>query len=220
MSKLLHYVDGSPAGPVGTVYGLGRNFAAHAREMKAAPEPVVFIMPASALLPEGGKVRRPAGCRQLHHEVELVLWLRAGGIAMDRESAREAIGAVALGLDLTARDIQAEAKQKGAPWARSKGFPGAAPISRLVPSTSLESDFSGTDLSLEVDGQPRQQGRSDEMLLDPPAVVALLSRWFELEAGDVVFTGTPEGVGPVLPGQRAVARSRALGLELAVQLTD
>ncbi|MDQ7088509.1 MAG: fumarylacetoacetate hydrolase family protein [Acidobacteriota bacterium] len=135
------------------------------------------------------------------------------------EAADAAIESLALGLDLTARDLQAEAKKKGAPWARSKGFAGAAPISPLQDATAFRGRWGEIDLRCTVEGTLRQQATCAEMIHDPPAVVALLSRWFLLEPGDLIFTGTPAGVGPIRPGQRATAVSRALGEELRVEVT-
>ena len=213
------------AAPVraGTVYALGRNYAEHAREMGAPAEPVVFLMPASSLVRGPGlgpalEIAWPEGSAEVHHEVELVLLLGSGGTRLTREQGESAIAAVGLGLDLTARDLQAQAKAKGQPWARSKGFPGAAPVSAFVPRSALAVAWSDIDLSLTVGGALRQSDRAASMLLDPPAIVAQLSRWFLLQPGDVVFTGTPAGVGPLAPGEEAVARSAALGLELRVRM--
>jgi 2-keto-4-pentenoate hydratase/2-oxohepta-3-ene-1,7-dioic acid hydratase in catechol pathway len=218
-------VRGADVVRVGTVYALGRNYAEHAREMGAPAEPVVFLMPASALVtprgPETLEIAWPEGSAEIHHEVELVLLLGTGvgdGLRLPRDAAERAIRAVGLGLDLTARDLQAQAKAKGQPWARSKGFPGAAPVTEFVPRGEIAADWSALDLSLRVGGATRQADRAASMLLDPPALVAQLSRWFRLEPGDLVFTGTPAGVGPLAPGEEAVARSAALGLELRVRM--
>jgi len=207
----------------GTVYALGRNYAEHAREMGAPAEPVVFLMPASALVSAPGlgatlEIAWPEGSEEVHHEVELVLLLGAGGTRLTREQGEAAIAAAGLGIDLTARDLQAQAKAKGQPWARSKGFPGAAPVSEFVPRSALAVAWPEIDLSLTVGGALRQSDRAASMLLDPPAIVAQLSRWFLLQPGDLVFTGTPAGVGPLAPGEEAVARSAALGLELRVRM--
>lgn len=213
---------GRPVRP-GTVYALGRNYAEHAKEMGAAAEPVVFLMPASALVTAAAsgpalEIAWPEGSAEVHHEVELVLLLGSGGTHLSREQSGSAIAAVGLGIDLTARDLQAQAKAKGQPWARSKGFPGAAPVSEFVPRAALAVAWPEIDLSLAVDGALRQSDRAASMLLDPPAIVAQLSRWFLLQPGDLVFTGTPAGVGPLAPGEEAVARSAALGLELRVRM--
>ncbi len=211
---------GLPPREAGTIYALGRNFAAHAAEMRVSTEPVVFLMPRSALLVGGGPVALPEGSTELHHEVELVLSLARGGMGLSREEGQSAIEGVALGLDLTARDLQAVAKKKGAPWARSKGFAGAAPITPLQDASAFRECWGEIDLSCSVEGSLRQQATCAEMIHDPPAVVALLSRWFLLEPGDLIFTGTPAGVGPIAPDQQVTATSRALGEELTIRLLD
>jgi fumarylpyruvate hydrolase len=198
---------GSGSVAAGTVYALGRNYAEHAQEMNAPAEPVVFLKPASALLPGGGTVPWPAGSALVHHEVELVLLLGDAG----------AIAGVAIGVDLTARDLQDEAKKKSQPWARSKGFPGSAPLSEFVPAAAVR-DWGALDLALWVDGAERQRDRASSMLLPPPAIVATLARWFDLDAGDVVFTGTPKGVGPVEPGALVRAACAALGISVEFRL--
>lgn len=205
-------IRGGSRRTTGTLYCLGRNYPEHAREMGAPPEPVVFLKPPSSLLPGGGEVPWPAGSREVHHEVELVLLLREGGLNLSLEAALRCLSSVAVGVDFTARDLQAEAKAKGQPWARSKGFPGAAPVSEFVPWAEILFPFGEIDLSLSVDGETRQSARAREMILDPVQTVAALSRWFRLEEGDLIFTGTPAGVGPVQPGQRIAARSSRLDL--------
>lgn len=203
--------------PIGTVYCLGRNYVEHAREMGAAPEPVVFLKPASAVVSGGGILPWPRGSQLVHHEVELVLLLGSGGTDLDLPAAEAAIAGAAIGVDLTARDLQDTAKQKGQPWARSKGFPGSAPVSAFRPASTLSGTWAGLDLTLSVAGQLRQEDRAASMILPPPAIVAQLSRWFVLAPGDLIFTGTPAGVGPVEPGQPVVARS--IALDLSVQFT-
>ena len=203
---------------VGAVYCLGRNYAEHAREMGAPATPVAFLKPASAVTPAGGEIPWPAEAEVIHHEVELVLLLGAGRTNLSREQADRAIAAVGVGVDLTARDLQDAAKRSGQPWSRSKGFPGSAPVSEFVPRAEITSPWSEIDLSLAVDDELRQQDRASSMLLDPPTVVALLSQWFELAPSDLVFTGTPSGVGPIRPGQRVVAASHALALAVEFRL--
>ncbi len=201
-----------------SVYGLGRTYAAHAAEMGAAPEPVVFVMPWSSLAPGGGEIPWPEGSGLVHHEVELVLRLGAGGRRLERDAAGAAIAAVTVGIDLTARDLQGRAKELGHPWSRAKGFPGACPLGPPVAADPFRGRWGDIDLVLAVDGEIRQRARVAEMRPDPPGIVSLLSRWFELVPGDLVFTGTPAGVGPVRPGERLVASSRALGVRLECAL--
>lgn len=204
--------------PVGTVYCLGRNYAEHAREMGAAPDPVVFIKPAAAVVEAVSTFDLPPDCERIDHEIELVLLLGQGVPETDPERAAESIVAVGIGIDLTARDLQARAKERGAPWARAKGFPGSAPVSALVPREQLEVGLDAIDLSLTVAGETRQDGSTSRMILSAGEIIAKLSAWFPLQAGDLVFTGTPEGVGPIAPGQTAVGTSHALDLEVSVTL--
>jgi fumarylpyruvate hydrolase len=176
-----------------TVFALGRNYAAHAREMGADPaagsEPVVFVKPWQALVGPPGPVRWPDGVLEVHHEVELVVRVGAGGAAE----------AVAVGLDLTDRGRQAEAKKAGLPWATAKGFRHAAPIGPFVPVAALP-PLDRLRFSLRVNGAERQRGDASLMVRPIARVLADLDRWFGLVPGDLVFTGTPEGVGPLARG--------------------
>lgn len=179
-----------------TIYCVGRNYAAHAREMGARPaaageEPVVFLKPATALVHAPGPIVVPAGIGELHHEVEVVLRIGAGGQP----------DALALGLDLTDRTRQAAAKQAGLPWAAAKGFRGSAALGPWV-ALGEAPPLDRLRFTLHVDGQLRQQGDTRDMLHPVPALLAWLARWFGLAPGDLVFTGTPEGVGPLAPGAR------------------
>jgi 2-keto-4-pentenoate hydratase/2-oxohepta-3-ene-1,7-dioic acid hydratase in catechol pathway len=201
---------------VGTVYCLGRNYAEHAKEMGAAPDPVVFIKPAAAVVGAVSTVELPPGCERIEHEIELVLLVGQGAPETAPECAAESIVAVGIGIDLTARDLQAWAKDRGAPWARAKGFPGSAPVSAMIPRDHLEVGLDAIDLSLTVAGETRQDGSTSRMILSASEIIAKLSAWFPLQAGDLVFTGTPEGVGPIAPGQTAIGTSRALDLEVSV----
>jgi 2-keto-4-pentenoate hydratase/2-oxohepta-3-ene-1,7-dioic acid hydratase in catechol pathway len=216
------YVQLGGVGPVrvGTVYAIGRNFAEHAKEMAAPAEPVAFLKPASAVLAGGGTGQWPDGSLEVHHEVELVLLLGAGGQRLDRVAARAAIAGLAIGVDLTARDLQSAAKKQGQPWARSKGFAASAPVSDFVAAHLFADRWGEIDLDLSIDGATRQHGTCDQMLLDPPALVETLSRWFALLPGDLVFCGTPAGVGPVRAGQRVRAASAALNVAVEVVLPE
>jgi len=179
---------------VGTLYGIGRNYAAHAREMGAdvPDDPLVFIKPPMAYAPNGSQITLPTWTQDVHHEVELVVVMGEHGIA-----------GLGVGLDLTARDVQAAAKQKGTPWAVAKGWKGSAPVSGIVPWDSCGQG--PWTLSLTIDGEPRQHGTTDMMERSIHHLIAYLDDVFGLLPGDAIFTGTPEGVGPVLRGQRAVA---------------
>ncbi|HEX5693783.1 MAG TPA: fumarylacetoacetate hydrolase family protein [Arenimonas sp.] len=195
--------------PVRRIYCVGRNFAEHAKEMGASVDrgnPVFFMKPADAIVAGGGTVPYPPGTRELHHEVELVVALGhdadgvvATGLALDL------VFGYGVGLDLTRRDLQAAAKAKGLPWDPGKGFDHSAPASELVPA-AMAGDLASRRLWLTVNGEPRQQGRLDDMVFSVAEVLHELSKLYALKAGDLVFMGTPAGVGPLLPGDRFVAQ--------------
>jgi fumarylpyruvate hydrolase len=193
--------------PVGDVWCVGRNYAAHAREMGSDPTreaPCFFAKARSGVLPGGGTLRYPAGTRELHHELELVVVLgRPLAGASEREAAAAVFG-LAVGLDMTRRDLQAYAKERSWPWDVAKGgFPGSAPVGAVVPVQELPTRGA---LTLSVDGEVRQRGDLADLIWSIPELLARLSEVVTLGAGDLVFTGTPSGVGPVRPGQRMVGQ--------------
>ena len=154
---------------------------------------------------DGGIVTLPTGMGQVHHEVELVVAIGRSGRAIPEGAAMEHVLGYAVGLDLTLRDLQAEAKKKGEPWDLSKGFDGSAPVSHVVPRESA-GDVSALALTLDVNGVRRQEGSTGQMLHGVAALVAYASSWITLERGDLLFTGTPSGVGPLVAGDSVVAR--------------
>jgi len=195
--------------PVHRIYCVGRNFADHAREMGAAPadpaargRPVFFLKPADAIVLDG-VVPYPPGTRELHHEVELVVGL--GRDATHGELSREAAAALVetcgVGLDLTRRDLQAEAKARGLPWDIGKAFDASAPLSTMVPLADA-GDLATRTLTLEVNGERRQHGALRDLVWDVPDILVELSKLYRLRAGDLVFMGTPAGVGPLAVGDR------------------
>ena len=192
--------------PLGKIVCVGRNFAAHAREMGVAPpaEPLLFLKPSTSLAHHGDRIAYPGFTSDLHHEVELVV--RIGDRLRDagEAEAAAAIDGYGVGIDLTARDVQAGAKASGSPWAVAKGFDGAAPVSELweLPGGRLPSPLR---LRLSVDGTLRQDGSTAVMLLPVERLLAFISTRFTLLPGDLVFTGTPEGVGPIPRGARVEA---------------
>jgi len=192
---------------VGKIMCLGRNYREHAKEMQAEvpTEPVVFLKPGTALLGSGGTVRLPSFSRDVHHEVEIVILISQGGREIPRERAFEHVGGYGIGLDLTARDVQSAAKKKGLPWAVSKGFDTSAPVSPFVPGDRVP-EPGRLEFSLAVNGETRQRGNSADMIFPVDTVVAYLSTVFTLEPGDLIFTGTPEGVAALAPGDRLEAR--------------
>lgn len=204
--------------PVRRVLCVGQNYAAHAREMGADPQrrpPFFFSKPADALAPLGGEIPYPSRTTDLHHEVELVVAIGHGGVDLDSESAADLIIGWAVGVDLTRRDLQAEAKATGRPWDAAKGFDFSAPIGPITLRRELKHP-SGV-IQLAVNGQTRQTGFLSDMIWSPADVVAQASSLWRLAPGDLIFTGTPEGVGPLHRGDRITAQIDGLtGLEFTV----
>lgn len=186
---------------VANIFCIGRNFAAHAAELgnQVEPEPVVFLKPTSALLAEGQPIVLPRFSQDVHHEAELVVLIGRGGKQIARAEAMQHVAAYGMGLDLTARDIQSQAKAKGLPWAVAKGFDGSACISRFVPADQLPQP-GHAQFSLDVNGQRRQTGDCTLMIYDIPYIIEYLSDRFTLQAGDLIYTGTPAGVAAMKSG--------------------
>lgn len=193
--------------PVRRVFCVGRNYAAHIREMGGDPRdtpPVFFTKPADALVPTDAsgvaRIAYPPATADLHYEGELVMALKAGGAAIDPAAAAHCIYGYAVGLDMTRRDIQREAGASGRPWDMAKGFDQSGPVGAILPAEGTLLDRGA--ITLSVDGETRQQADLTSMIWTLPEIIAHLSRLVTLEPGDVIFTGTPEGVGPVSRGQR------------------
>lgn len=182
---------------------VGRNYAEHAREMGADPkaaDPIFFSKPATALT-QAAAVPFPPATEELHHEIELVALLGQGGRVLDADAALACVTGWAVGCDLTRRDVQARAKQAGHPWALAKGFDASGPIGRWVASTQW-SPSQEASIQLRVNGEQRQQALLGDMIWSVGELIARLSRDVTLSAGDVLFTGTPAGVGPLSIGDR------------------
>ena len=192
--------------PVHRIYCVGQNYKAHAREMgdSGREPPFFFAKPADAVI-QADSVPYPRQTSDLHHEVELVVALGRGGCNVASAEALSLIYGYAVGVDLTRRDLQAVAKKAGRPWTASKGFDHSAPISALQPVGRCGHPTSA-GISLAVGGELRQQGNTSEMTWSVAEIIAELSRYFELVAGDLIFTGTPPGVGPLLPGDHVTCR--------------
>ncbi len=182
----------------GKIICVGKNYAAHAEEMKSEVprEPVLFLKPPTALLPNRGVVELPPQSREVHHEIELVVVINREGKWIDEADAMDFVGGYAVGLDMTARDIQRTAKEKGLPWAVSKGFDTFAPLGEIVPREAVP-DPHNLPIRLTVNYEDRQLGRTSEMIFSIPYLIAYASGIFTLEPGDLIYTGTPAGVGPV-----------------------
>jgi len=190
--------------PVRRIFCIGRNYADHAREMGASVDkanPMFFTKPSDAIVTDGADVPYPSATQDLHHEVEMVVALGAGGSDLSVEEAGKLVWGYGVGLDLTRRDLQAQAKAKGAPWDVAKGFDHSAPVSALVPAGEAAIS-AGTRIALVVNGEVRQQATLGDMVLGVPEILSALSRLFELKAGDIVYTGTPAGVAALVRGDR------------------
>jgi fumarylpyruvate hydrolase len=158
-----------------------------------------FTKPADAIVTDGADVPYPSATSDLHHEVEMVVALGAGGSDLSVEEAGKLVWGYGVGLDLTRRDMQAQAKAKGAPWDVAKGFDHSAPISALVPASEV-TPTAATRITLEINGELRQEATLADMVLDVPEILSALSKLFELKAGDIVYTGTPAGVSALMRG--------------------
>jgi fumarylpyruvate hydrolase len=195
--------------PVRRIYCVGRNYADHARELGNDPRdlPFFFCKPADAVVATGTRLPFPGRTSDLHHEVELVVALNKSGADVPAADAMSMIFGYAVGLDLTRRDLQAEAKKAGRPWDMAKGFDHSAPIGALregIPPAAAP-------ISLTVDGELRQNGNLKDMMWSVAEIISVLSSYVELAPGDLIFTGTPAGVGPVMRGQ--TVRGMIAGVE-------
>jgi acylpyruvate hydrolase len=209
--RSVRFADGESL-PVGKILCLGRNYPEHVKEMKAeAPSaPVVFIKPSTALIGPGESVVIPSLSSDVHHEVELVVVIGRECRNVPPESAMSLVAGYAVGLDMTMRDVQAEAKKRGLPWSVAKGFDTSAPLSLPVRCDAV-GDPHALEIELRVNGAVRQSSNTKHMMMRIPAIIAWCSSVFTLEAGDLIFTGTPEGVGRVIAGDRIDASIASIG---------
>ena len=204
--------------PVRRIFCVGRNYAEHAREMGATDQaegrepPFFFMKPGDAVVGGTGEVAvaYPPATANLHHEVELVVVLGAGGSDVTVDAAPGLIFGYAVGLDLTRRDLQARAKEKGHPWDMGKGFDQSAVCGAIHPVSAIGHPAAG-EIRLEVNGEMRQRGDLADMLWKIPAIIANLSTLVRLEAGDLIYTGTPSGVGPLKRGDRLAGSVAGVG---------
>lgn len=190
--------------PVHRIYCVGRNYAAHAREMGHDPNrepPFFFLKPADAIVGNHQTIPFPTRTNNLHHEIELVVALGRGGKNIPAAQALECVFGYAVGNDLTRRDLQAEARDKGRPWATAKGFDRSAIVSAIRPAEQIGHPSRGR-IWLSVNGELRQEGDLADLIWSVPEIIAELSTLFELAAGDLIFTGTPAGVSALKPGDR------------------
>ncbi len=185
---------------------IGRNYAEHIAELhnEVPDEPVIFLKPETALIQRNQPFFYPDFSQDIHHELELVLRVCKNGKNIEEKFAHTYFDAIGLGIDFTARDLQTKAKTKGLPWDLAKGFDGSAPLSPTFKPVAEFADLGNIRFHLEVNGETRQQGNSGLMLHPFGAIIAYISRFITLKMGDLIFTGTPSGVGPVKIGDRLV----------------
>jgi len=199
--------------PVRRIYCVGRNYAAHAREMGGDPSrepPFFFAKDADAVALPGAPVPYPPGTTNYHHEIELVVAIGHEGFAVDQAAANDLIFGYAIGLDMTRRDLQTAARTQGKPWCTAKNFPASAPIGPIHP-VSRTGILTAGAISLTVNGAKRQASDLADLLWSVPETLATLSQLYRLLPGDLIFTGTPEGVGPVVAGDVLVGAIDGLG---------
>lgn len=205
--------------PARRVYCVGRNYAAHAIEMGHDPNrepPFFFMKTPDALLPNGSVFPYPPETSDVHHEIEMVAALSGGGVNISEEDALGLVFGYAVGIDFTRRDLQAEAKKLARPWEVGKAFDHAAPCGAITPASEIGHPTKGA-VTLDVNGERRQTGDLDQLIWTLPEMISGLSRLFELRPGDLIFTGTPSGVGSVVKGDRLEGRVEGVGtLSIAV----
>lgn len=219
---MIYFETARPAVPIaGTddlfsvhrIYCVGQNYAAHAREMGGDPErepPFYFMKPPDAVVGSGATIPWPSRTANLHHEVELVVAIGKGGSDIAAADAPAHVFGYAVGIDLTRRDLQAAAKAAGRPWDTAKGFDRSAPLSAIRRVADIGHPERGR-VWLAVNDTVRQDGNLSQMIWRLPEAIAELSRYFELKPGDLLFTGTPAGVGPLSPGDRVMAGVDGIG---------
>jgi fumarylpyruvate hydrolase len=199
--------------PVRRILCVGRNYAAHRREMGGGgaddrDPPFFFAKPADAVVPPGGRVPYPSETANLHHEIELVVAIGRPGENVSADAAPGLVFGYAVGVDLTRRDLQAAARDKGAPWEAAKGFDASGPISAIRPASGPPPQGA---IRLSVNGQTRQNAAMADMIWNVPEIIAEASKLWRLAPGDLIFTGTPEGVGPLVRGDTVDGEAEDVG---------
>lgn len=185
---------------------IGRNYAEHAKEMNAAvpAEPVFFLKPDTALIKDDQPFYYPDFSKEIHHEVELVLKINKPGKNIEQQFANKYYDEIGVGIDFTARDLQAQCKEKGLPWEKAKAFDGSAPIGKFINKSQFK-DLNDINFELTVNGKSVQKGNTKDLLFKFDTIIAYVSKFFTLKTGDLIYTGTPEGVGPVMIGDKLEA---------------
>lgn len=210
--------------PVRRVWCVGKNYARHARELNADPADIVFFLKSAQCIVSGSDILSipyPRRTTNLHHEIELVVALGAAGVDLTPDEAGKLVFGYAVGLDLTLRDVQNVAREKGNPWDLSKAFDRSAPIGTIVPKDLVKGDPSRANIQCSVNGQLRQSSTTDQMTWGVSEILSQLSKYVELQPGDLIFTGTPEGVGSLVPGDICRGEVEGVGqIELHIQPVD
>lgn len=205
MNNDLNYTNRGSTGrsvQSGTIFCVASNYALHAKEMGTVvpTEPSIFIKPPQAIIRSGDSIICPAMSNTVHHEVELVVLIKNDCSHVSRSEAYKYIAGYAVGIDVTMRDIQKKAKEAGKPWAIAKGFVTSAPVSDIIPAEEFEDQIPDFDLLLYVNDELRQSGNTSAMQRSVPELIEFLSSVFTLRANDLIFTGTPAGVGAIKSG--------------------
>jgi 2-keto-4-pentenoate hydratase/2-oxohepta-3-ene-1,7-dioic acid hydratase in catechol pathway len=204
LKKTIKAIDGRLL-PVSTVFCVGQNYVKHIEELKSinAGKPLIFIKPPTSIIEIGQNIEYPSFSSQVHHEVEIAIYIGKGGKNIEPVDIPEHIGGFAIALDLTCRDIQSEAKKNQGPWAISKGFDGSSPISPIYPFSFVKNDITKLNqmhFYLKKNNDTVQNGDGSLMIFPITTLVSYISKHFTLEIGDIILTGTPEGVGPIEKG--------------------
>lgn len=188
------------------IFAIGRNYAEHIKELnnERPEEPVIFTKPDTAILKNNEAFYYPSFSKDIHYEVEILLKIDKEGKNIEQKFAHKYYQEIGIGVDFTARDLQQKAKEKGLPWDIAKGFNGSAPISEFIPLAAIK-DLHNLNFSLKVNGEFKQQGNTSLMIFSFDYIISYLSKFFTLKKGDIIFTGTPKGVGPVKTGDRLEA---------------
>jgi len=198
------FLDGSPfSQPVGKVLCVGRNYAEHARELNnpVPSKPLLFLKPATSVVDLHQPFKIPKHFGEVHHELEVALLIGKSLTLASPEECQSAVVGIGLALDLTLRDVQSELKEKGQPWDVAKGFDGACPLSRFAAIDGVDSAFQ-MRFNMSRNGALQQSGDTKDMIFSVPDLLSYMSRYFTLQPGDVVLTGTPKGVGPLESGDQ------------------
>ncbi|MDB5126097.1 fumarylacetoacetate hydrolase family protein [Mucilaginibacter sp.] len=185
------------------IIAIGRNYAEHAKELNnpVPTIPVIFMKPDTALLKDNKPFYHPEFSQDIHHEIEIVLKVSKEGKHINEKFAASYFEEIALGVDFTARDIQSKHKEKGLPWELAKAFDNSAPVSNFLPKAKF-ADLYNVGFNLDINGETRQQGNTKDLLFSFERIIAFVSQYITLKKGDLIFTGTPEGVGKVQVGDR------------------